>query len=287
MTIAYSAPLELGSDLALRHRYFTPESLQHPAKMHAGLLLWLIERYTLPGQTIIDPMYGIGTTGLAALTQRDVIGFEIEPPYLAEAHRNAARIIEAGGLFAGRISVLAHDARAPWPVPADVVIFSPPYGCHAASNVNTRVGTLPHRIRALEDGLMGDRWRLFLEQQTAGSAGALRFFYGDHAAQIGHFRGARYLEEMRAIYRQAYQALQPGGRMIIIIKDHIRRRVHVRTAEQTAALCESLGFALQERHARQVYPLSLWQRRRKERGEMSIEHEVVLIFERDNGEIAL
>jgi predicted RNA methylase len=130
--------LELGSDRAIRLHHFTDESFQHPAKMHAGLLLWIVGRYTTPGQTICDPMYGIGTTGLAALLQRNVIGLEIEPPFLAEAHRNAAIVVDAGGLFAGRITIAAHDARTPWPLPADVVLFSPPYGCDASGGVSRR-----------------------------------------------------------------------------------------------------------------------------------------------------
>jgi hypothetical protein len=107
---------------------------------------------------------------------------------------------------------------------------------------------------------------------------SLVFHYGDHPAQLGAFRGKRYWTAMEAVYTQAYAALHRGGTMILVIKDHIRRGVHIQVADQTVALCESLGFVLVERHARLVHPLSLWQRRRKERGELIVEEEDALIF---------
>lgn len=273
-------PLDLGSDLATRYRYFTRASLAHPAKMHAGLLLWLVERYSAPGQTILDPMCGIGTTLLGALSQRDVVGYEIEPSFLKEAHRNAAQIIEAAGLFAGRITVAAHDARTPWPHQADVVLFSPPYGCEASPNTWRRQGILSHRIRQLatEPGKLGKRWESLANKVQHGAGASLRFHYGDHPAQLGHLRGDRYWREMEQVYAQALVALRPGGRLILVIKDHIRKGQRITVAADTAQLCESLGFTLEARHARRVWPLSLWQRRRKEKGEPIVGEEDILVF---------
>lgn len=277
----HDTPLDFGSDRAVRLRHFTDESFEHPAKMHAGLLLWIVETYTLPGQTICDPMYGIGTTGLAALLQRDVIGYEIEPRFLAEAHRNAAHMREAGGLFAGQITIEAHNARLPWPRPADVVLFSPPYGCDASGGISRR-RVIPEKIAqlALLPGKRGARWRHLATKLESGSMASLVFHYGDHPAQIGPLRGARYWAAMEAVYTQAHASLRPGGKMILVIKDHIKKGVRVRVADQTAALCESLGFVLITRHARHVQQMSLWQRRRKERGDPVVEDESVLVFAR-------
>ncbi len=272
--------LDLGSDRSLRFRLFTKASMAHPAKMHAGLLLWLGEHYTVPGQVVIDPMYGIGTTGLLALTQRHVVGFEVEPPYLAHARKNAALVIRAGGLFAGSIAVQSHDAREPWPEMADVVLFSPPYGCRASSNQTSR-HYVSHKVYKLakEKGIgYSERWHKFVENPTSGAAGAMTFFYGDHPAQLGHLRGDRYWQSMTAVYAQARVALRPGGHMILVVKDHIRDGGRVHVADATAALCERLGFNLVTRHARRVWPLSLWQRRRREQGLPIVETEDILIL---------
>ena len=43
-------------DITLRRQFFIPESFIHPAKMNSYLLLWIVGRYTKPGETILDPM---------------------------------------------------------------------------------------------------------------------------------------------------------------------------------------------------------------------------------------
>lgn len=274
--------LELGSDLGLRYRYFTKESMAHPAKLHLGLLAWIAARYTAPGDTIADPMAGIGSTAYAALLQRNVILREIEPKWLAFAHENAATIIRDAGMFAGAIDIGQGDARQPWGFTADHVVFSPPYGCEMSKSSFRVQGILSHKQRLLAEqpGKLGQRWQLLLdrEQTQPGSAGSIQFHYGAHPAQIGHLRADAYWQAMTDIYTQARAALRGHGHMILVIKDHIRRGARVCVADQTMALCETLGFRLIERHARRVYPLSLWQRRRKEKGEPIVEDEDVLVF---------
>jgi len=269
--------LDLGSDLALRYRYFTKASMAHPAKLHLGLLQHIVEHYTAPGDTIVDPMAGIGSTALAALLQRNVVLREIEHKWLALAHENAATIIREAGLFAGAIDIGQADARQPWGVQVDHVIFSPPYGLETSGPTNSRRYYLPQKAIRLAQVEHGDRWRRLTESHQA-TMGALTFHYGAHPAQLGHLRGDRYLQAMTEVYTQARAAIRGHGSMILVIKDHIRRGERVRVADQTAVLCESLGFRLADRFARRVYPLSLWQRRRKERGEPIVEEEDVLVF---------
>src|SRR5258708_23554701 len=105
-----STVLALGSDLALRYRWFCPESFQHPAKLHLGLVEWLVTRYTRPGETIADPMAGIGSTLLAAAYERRLIVREIEPPWLEILRQNATHITQHAGLFAGHIDIAQADA---------------------------------------------------------------------------------------------------------------------------------------------------------------------------------
>lgn len=280
--MATTESLDLGSDLRLRYRYFSKASLEHPAKLHLGLLAWLVERYTRPGEMIADPMAGIGSTAYAALLQRNVILREIEPKWLTLAHQNAASIIDDAGLFAGTISLGQADARQVWGYTADHLIFSPPYGCDAQHKASSRTRNLVTRLHQLGHRQVrySARWASLAAHADAqrGAAALFNFAYGDHPAQLGHLRGERYWQAMEQVYTHALAALRPGGCMILIIKDHIRKGQRVPTAEQTIALCERLGFALQARHARRVWPLSLWQRRRKERGLPIVEEEDVLVF---------
>lgn len=275
-----SITLNLGTDRSLRYRYFTRESLAHPAKLHLGLLAWIVDRYTAPGDTIADPMAGIGSTAYAALLQRNVILREIEPTWLKLAEKNTARIVRGAGMFAGSIDLGQADARQPWGYQASHIIFSPPYGCRASSNQTSR-HYVSHKVYRLakEQGIgYTDRWYQFANDPTVGSAGAMTFFYGEHPAQIGHYRSDRYWQAMAEVYTQARAALKPHGYMVLIVKDHIRRGKRVQVADRTVGLCESLGFKLAEHHARHIQHFSLWQRRRKERGEPVIEDEDVLVF---------
>ena len=73
--------LEFRRDTSFRKRFFVPDSFAHPAKMDAQLLLWITERYSKPGETILDPMAGSGTTMLACGTGRHCILVELEEKF--------------------------------------------------------------------------------------------------------------------------------------------------------------------------------------------------------------
>lgn len=277
-----SEVLDLGSDVGIRNRWFVRASFAHPAKLHLGLLEWIVRRYTEPGDMIADPMAGVGSVLLAATMQRDVIAREIEPKWLALAHDNAAHLIREAGLFAGRIDLGQADAREPWGYTADHIIFSPPYGSDFGRGPQARKGYLDHRAgKAMEAGSKYSRlWERAASGVSEGAAASLTLIYGQHEGQVGHFRGKRYWQAMSDIYARAHDALR-GGYMVLVIKDHIADGKHIRVADDTVTLCEGLGFRLVERHYRRVHPLSLWQRRRKERGEPVIELEDVLVFDKE------
>lgn len=274
-------PLNFGSDLHLRNHWMVPEAIAHPAKLHLGLLHWIVEHYTKPGDTLADPMAGIGGILYAATLQRSVIAREIEPRWLEIAHKNASHIYHAGGLFTAPMNVGQHDAREPWGYQADHIICSPPYGNESSSS------PLAHRA-LIYKSLEGKRWQSLLKnvETQQGSYGSVMFHYGTHPSQIGHYRGKRYYEAMAQIYSHAYESLRRDGYLILILKDHIRDGKRVPTAQTTIELCEGLGFFLYARHQRILSQLSLWQRRRKEQGLPVVEEEDVLVFCKGRGGVA-
>jgi hypothetical protein len=270
----------LGSDVASRLRLFGPESFAHPAKLHLGLLSFLLGRYTRPGETVADPMAGSGSILLAALSGRHVIARELEAHWVEYLQRGAARVRAQAGLFEaslGRIDVGQANARQSWGYQADHVLFSPPYG-NEASTTPTARRHLPYRLRKV--GVQLDaRWLELMERPSAGAMGALAFHYGRDPQQVGHLRGKRYWAAMEEVYRQAHAALVPGGRLIVVVKDHIYQGRRVPTAQGTIALCEGLGFVLLARYQRHLAQLSLWQRRRKEAEQPVVEEEDALVFQ--------
>jgi hypothetical protein len=61
-----------------------PGNAAHPSRKPARLLQWLIGSFTLPGQTVIDPFLGSGTTLLMAeQAGRRCVGAELDPGYCA------------------------------------------------------------------------------------------------------------------------------------------------------------------------------------------------------------
>lgn len=60
----------------------------HPTQKPLTLMKRLILDYTQPGDTVLDPFMGSGTTGVACVkTGRNFIGIEIDPTYYAIAQR--------------------------------------------------------------------------------------------------------------------------------------------------------------------------------------------------------
>jgi site-specific DNA-methyltransferase (adenine-specific) len=71
----------------------------HPTQKPVALMARLIETFTQPGDLVIDPYCGAGSTGVAAVqTGRRFIGIEIEAAYCAIARKRIAEA--AASLFA-------------------------------------------------------------------------------------------------------------------------------------------------------------------------------------------
>jgi DNA modification methylase len=78
--------LVYGKNNTQMHDYFycapQPFNIGHPCPKSVDWAVWLIERCTKPGDTILDPFIGSGTTLLACRkTNRNGMGFEINPAY--------------------------------------------------------------------------------------------------------------------------------------------------------------------------------------------------------------
>ena len=73
----------------------------HPSQKSVQLMIDLITKFTKPGDTILDPFMGSGTTIVAAIqTGRNAIGIEIDERYFAIAQRRIKDALQQPGLFA-------------------------------------------------------------------------------------------------------------------------------------------------------------------------------------------
>ncbi|WP_240638404.1 TRM11 family SAM-dependent methyltransferase [Micromonospora aurantiaca] len=117
-----------------RRGRYVPESVKHPARMLPAIAAHAVHAYTRPGDLVLDPMCGIGTTLVEAIhAGRDAIGVEYEPRWSNIADANITHAHHHGAT--GRASVVRGDAtRLSALLPAALtgqvalVVTSPPYG---------------------------------------------------------------------------------------------------------------------------------------------------------------
>jgi DNA modification methylase len=262
------------SDLPARRRFFDPSVFSHPAKLHLGLLQRLIDLYTAPGDTLLDPMAGSGSLLLAATQQRNVILRDLQSEYVELMQRSATVARQEAGLWAGLIDIDRADARTLECPPFDCIITSPPYG------IETNNGR-SNEARAKKGALLGRRWKRFIENPTHASFAA-GFRYAGGQANAGNKSGRNYLNDMRAIYERCIMFLPPEGKLILILKNHYRRGKLIDVVGQTIELVQGLGMSIVSRHSRYIDNPSLWQRRRREQGLPIVENEDALVFQRAN-----
>jgi DNA modification methylase len=71
-----------------RNKYYDSSvERNHPAKTPLHVARWAIQNYTHPGDWILDPTMGAGTTAVEALNHgRNVVGVELEFSYIISAN---------------------------------------------------------------------------------------------------------------------------------------------------------------------------------------------------------
>ena len=145
---------------------YLPESVAHPAKMLPAIAREAIERYTEPGDLVIDPMCGIGTTLVeASHLNRRSFGVEYEPRWARIAEKNLAHARTQGAT--GKGHVVAGDARtiaeiAPRELlgSAALVITSPPYGASLHGQVRSSAETGKRGVKKFDYTYSRDRGNL-------------------------------------------------------------------------------------------------------------------------------
>jgi modification methylase len=252
-----------------------------------------IESYSEPGDLVVDPMCGIGTTLVEASDLgRRAVGVELEDRWarLASANldllhgerptRSLALVAEGDAralahlltVRARRLLEDEHHRGVAQPIAAgavDLILTSPPYACEIA-DVNEVSG--PEPLRRID---------------TAN--------YSRDRSNIGHARGDNYLVAMRDVYRACATVLKPGGFLVAVTKDMrsggggaLRN-----LSGETVDLCEDAGLLYWQRvigllatvrDDELVMRPSFWQtlhaRRRLAKGDRTqvVAHEDVLVF---------
>ncbi|MEY9969256.1 modification methylase [Streptacidiphilus sp. MAP12-16] len=116
-----------------RDRYL-PDAIAHPGKMLPAIARHAITTYTRPGDTVLDPMCGIGTSLVEAVhAGRHAVGVELEPKWAFLARANLQHAYQqgapgAGHAYLGDARRAAHLIGTEQHGLAQLLLTSPPYG---------------------------------------------------------------------------------------------------------------------------------------------------------------
>ena len=127
------------------------EAVAHPAKMNTKLLEFLIEKFTKPGDVVLDPMAGTGSTGVvAALHGRNAVCVELEEKFYKWMEKARENVEKHPTLTPkGKIVNICGDARKLSELlsQADICITSPPYSNSVKSGEGPLAVKAPHATR--------------------------------------------------------------------------------------------------------------------------------------------
>ncbi len=253
---------------------YLPASTQHPGKMLPELARRIITAYSSPGDLVVDPMCGIGTTLVeAAALGRRCLGVELEAHWADLTAANLDHVLSEQQRVLAEVRV--GDARC-LPVvlgdvagTVDLIVTSPPYACEAGRI--DKPAWLAGASMCPRDGLN----------------------YSEDPANLGHARADTYLAEMAAVYGACYTALRPGGLLVTVTKNMRRRGRLVDLAATTGWLAASAGFGYLQhivalhaaiRDGQLIARPSFWQltqtRKARAKGDPLhlVAHEDVLVF---------
>lgn len=217
-----------------RDGLYSAAGTRHPAKMWPAIARAMIERYSSAGETVLDPMCGIGTVLVEAIrTGRGALGVDCEREWVDLARDNIALARKAHPGTSGK--VFCADAtelhktltsrRAS--VPVDLVITSPPYG--------PAVHGLPDTAR-VTGGKIVRR--------------ANRYATGKpHPGQLA--RGSsqqRMRSGLQSIFTGCHTVLRRGGHMVITARPYTDKGVMVDFPAIVIAAATEAGFAYTDRH---------------------------------------
>ena len=255
----------LGPETLLRKKFFEEGSIIHPAKMHLGMLWEIVENHTRPGDLVLDPMAGVGSTIFAASLGRDVVVVELEDRFIRSAQKSWGLLQMHGpmlGYRMGEVAMIRGDATALPLERADAIIFSPPYeealsGAGIAVNGKDDDPDLANRIysNAVMDASAGN---------------------------IGLLRGDGYWHAMCSVYSECIRILRSDGRMVIVMRDVIRNGELIALTDNTVIMLEQMGLICEERWDRELYSLSFFRILQQRKGLPVPTHEHVLVFRKES-----
>jgi modification methylase len=212
---------------AQRTGWYLPSSTAHPAKMLPAIAHHAIAAYSQPGELVLDPMCGIGTTLVEATRLgREAVGVELEPRWADLARTNLAHAHTRGASGTGR--VITGDARRLLELVGPeltgrvaLVVTSPPYGSSVHGQVDARPG---QGVVKYDNAYSADR------------------------ANLGRVGCQALLAALREILGGCRALLRPDGLLVLTARPWRRREHLVDFPGQLVRIAEAAGLVPFERN---------------------------------------
>jgi len=199
----------------------------HPAKMLPAIAARAVATYTHPGDLVVDPMCGIGTTLVEAVhLGRDALGVEYEEPWAKLARANVTFARAQGATGHGEVTTgdARHLVRVVDPAARGLValvVTSPPYGASLHGQVRARPGKGVEKSH--------DR-------------------YSKDPANLAHVGLARLLEASGQILAGCVALLRPGGFVAMTVRPYRQAGLLVDLPGALVSVGEGAGLVLYERN---------------------------------------
>lgn len=195
-----------------RREYYAKEETRkedgsgHIAKTPLHIARWAIQHYTEPGDWVLDPTIGAGTTAVEALTQgRSVAGMELE--YGAVLRANVKKALDHPNAAHCKVKVAQGDARnigafldnPDMPKKFSLVVNNPPY--------SGDVSAYPKRAR---DGSVLSN---------------AEYRYDETLPNLAFLKETdEYWDTLHTIWQECARRLKRGGHFVIGVKDMVRKK---------------------------------------------------------------
>jgi hypothetical protein len=185
----------------IRNKYYPKIGQQHIARTPLYAIRYAIDTYTNPGDTVLDPFMGSGTTGVESIIKdRKTIGIELEFPHIT---RETFLNFDPTGL---NWSLYEGDAEEQL----------------------DKVGDSSCQLLNLSNPYFGD-------SDTSPKIGGGEVKY-QHEKSTKKMTNSEYWRKMKAIQYKACDKLKVGGHAIFVIKDLMKNKQIDPLHEQLADL---------------------------------------------------